>query len=611
MRIGIVRYWADRPVAEHEVIARLRGAAEARGHELVELNPDGSALRDAATRPQLDLVLNLHYLSPKALDVPHVGLLWNPIEFYHNFGFVPHFAHQVSHDYLATAGAKSVEAAFAPFRPDLFAEPLPLVNHTVPKRYLAPQRRTDRKLFYVGVNWERVIGIGGRHSDLLGRLDDAGMSEIYGPRKIESFVPWEGYQTYRGDLPFDGWSVIEAISRAGSALVASSPAHYRDGVMSCRPFEAAAAGVPLISERHPFMLEHFADAALFFDERATIADQATEIMALIRRLNGDPDLALELAARAQGILEQRFDLENQLDGLCRWVAERECVRVLPSRVEATALVVPVVEPDELHTWLTSNASTLERFDEVVLVPPTRDQVWADMLAAAGVKARLEVVTRHDTGWSERAAQAAATVDGPVCFLSGLEELFSSYPDVVGRAAQAAPRLVPAVMVPTTNGVDANDRYPRLLSVTVGDWWGVPVAGVVTTGEHLRQLSDLLGPGSHLGVLAELALACDEVGPDAFVPVLRVVERPDGTRGWDVGTVSGAERHRDAQYARALPSTLTGALPPGLLVRETGSAPMGLSTRLAGALRRTALPKPVSEAIITVARLALKPRRTPK
>lgn len=612
MRIGIVRYWADRPVAEHEVIARLKAAATMHHHELIELNPDGSALRDSARMPQVDLVLNLHYLSPKALDVPHVGLLWNPLEFYHNFGFVPHFAHQLSHDYLATAGAKLVEDAFAPFRSDLFAHPLPVVNHTVPERYLAPIRREDRRLFYVGVNWERVIGIGGRHSDLLGRLDDAGVSVIYGPRKIETFVPWEGYRTYQGDLPFDGWSVIEAISSAGTALIASSPAHYRDGVMSCRPFEAAAAGVPLISERHPFMLEHFADAALFFDERAAVADQAAQITELIRQLNDDPDHALALAERAQAIVRERFNLGVQLDGLCRWVTDQETAKAPPAGVAATAVIVPTTAVSAFTSWVGENRAVLERFAQIVVAPPLRSQEWEAAAAGCGPAARVHVGTRQDAGWTERAAQAASEVDGPLCFLTATEQLFSGYPSAVVAVVEGSGvGVVPAVSVPTTTGVEVNDRYPRLMSVSVSDWWGLPVASVAVTGERVRSMRRLLGPGVHLGVLAEEALGHDALSAANFVPVLRMTSEPDGKRGWDVGTLVGSERHRDAQYARNLPSAMRTTLPQGLFMRETATPQVGMFTRLAGLVRRSRLPKPVSEALIGAGRSVLQPRRTPK
>ena len=139
-----------------------------------------------------------------------------------------------------------------------------------------------------------------------------------------------------------------------------------------------AAGVPLISERHPFMVEHFADAALFFDERAPAAEQADEIGSLIAQLNADPDHAVALAARAQALVRSDFNLDSQLDVLCSWVAQRESSRIRPATVPATAVVVPVRPSAQVGDWLAANRHPLSRFSEVVLAPPVASAEWSDL-----------------------------------------------------------------------------------------------------------------------------------------------------------------------------------------------------------------------------------------
>ena len=615
MRIGVVRYWAGRPAAEHEVIARLRAAGEARGHQLVDLNPDGSVLDAGPGSPaaDLDLVLNLHFSSPKALDVPHAGFLWSPIELYHLFDFPRVLANQLSHDYFVTCGSRVVESALAPFRPDAFGPgtQLPVVNHTVPERYLAPERRPDRRLFYVGVNWERNGASAGRHGELLRTIDAADVSTIYGPLLVDGVEPWAGYRTYRGELPFDGWSVVEAIARAGTALIVSSPAHYRENVMSSRPFESAAAGVPMISERHPFMLEHFADAALFFDERAPARDQAEEIIGLVRRLNADPELAVDLATRAQAVLKESFNLDEQLDGLCRWVSEQTASARRSSgheAVDVTVVVAPTGPVQDFTTWCDENKAVLARFARVVLAAPSRDARWQRAADVIGSGTRLEVPTRPDTGWSERAALAAMTIDGPLCFLLGVETLWKGYPEVVAAAgATQTTALIPAVAFPDGRAQEANARLPRLLSAT-SNWWELPVASVVTSAARVRELVGLLGPGLHLGSLAEEGRV-QQSPPRTFVPVLTLDDLSEV--GWTVGEITGMERHRDAAYAQALPQSLTRSLPESLLRTDHpggAGAFTGVWDRVAATVRRSALPVPVKKAMIRGGKAVLRPNR---
>lgn len=568
MRVGVVRYWAGRPAAEHEVIARLKTSAEAKGHAIVDLNPDGSLLKVPGMVPNnLDFVLNLHFSSPKCQDLPHVGVLWNPIEFYHLFGYQAHFANQLSFDYLATCGAAPVERAVAPLRPDLLAAGLPILNHTVPADYLEPQSMTERRLFYIGINWERTSATDGRHSTLLGLLDDADVSKIYGPREIDGIAPWAGYRTYQSDVPFDGRSVIDTIAAAGAALIVSSAAHYRDGVMSCRPFEAAAAGVPLISEHHPFMLEHFADAALFFDETAPVEEQAEEIIEIIRGLNRDPEGAIEMARRAQEIVREKFNLDDQFDRLCSWVAAKEAARPQPTSVVATAVVVPVETPKQTAEWALRNVEVLSRFAEVVLAPPSDGADWNEVAELVGPKARVTARTRADATWSVRASRAVEHVSGPVCFLTGVEKLYQSYPDHVAKCTQTA-TVLPAVAMPRVSARSANTSLPGLLCSSTSGWWELPVAAIATTAEHLAETKRLLGPGLHLGVVAETALELDGEHPQ-FVPCLSV--DAEGAATWAVGPLVGEERHRDAQVALMLPTVASEPLPKSLLRTETGAA----------------------------------------
>lgn len=564
MRIGVVRYWADRPAAEHEVIARLSAAAAARGHHVVDLHPDGSCVSARNHGLPLDFVINLHFATPKNLDIPHVAPLWNPVRFYHHFGFVSHFSNQLSHDYLASCGSAIVDGTFRRFRPELFADGLPVLNHTVPARYLEPRFRSDRAVFYVGINWERMSGGPGRHDGLLRSLDGRGLSAIHGPEEVDGIRPWAGFATYRGELPFDGWSVIQAIADAGAALVLSSSEHYRDGVMSCRPFEAGAAGVPLISERHPFMVERFGQAVLFFDERAPMQEQAGEIQAHLARLNDDPDYALWMATRAQSLVRSNFNLDEQLDELCNWVARREADRTQPEKVAATAVVVPVRDHVAMREWFGENRQVLSRFAQVILAPPVSGPDWVGFDDLLNTPVQVVVGTRPDTTWSERASCASADLTGRLCFLLGLEQLWERYPAEVA-ACEGDARIIPAVAQDDWPGRPANERVPTLLCGRTVDWFDIPVAGVAVSAEYVRDLRSLLGPGLHLAVACEIGRSIDDEAP-AFQPALSL--QASETRLWSVDAKLGEERSRDADFIAALPAAKKPRFPKSVL-REPG------------------------------------------
>ncbi|MDT1107470.1 glycosyltransferase family 1 protein, partial [Pseudomonas aeruginosa] len=74
----------------------------------------------------------------------------------------------------------------------------------------------------------------GRFHEVLTRLDAQKMIRIYGPELIQGVAPWEGFQTYSGELPFDGSSMLEAINSCGVCLALSSKAHQNSGIMSNR-----------------------------------------------------------------------------------------------------------------------------------------------------------------------------------------------------------------------------------------------------------------------------------------------------------------------------------------------------------------------------------------
>src|SRR5207237_1386987 len=90
----------------------------------------------------------------------------------------------------------------------------------------------DRKLFYAGINWERISKKAGRHGELLKILDKTGDLRIYGPKIFKGVDVWAGYKSYMCPVPFDGTSIIRLINKAGICLCLSSAAHQESELMS-------------------------------------------------------------------------------------------------------------------------------------------------------------------------------------------------------------------------------------------------------------------------------------------------------------------------------------------------------------------------------------------
>lgn len=112
------------------------------------------------------------------------------------------------------------------------------------------------KLFYCGSNWEGHFRGQNRHVGLFKLLDNEGIVRFYGPEVVpewNNYKPWEGYQSYAGEIPFDGVSLIRKCNECGIVLALSSDMHRRAGAVTNRVYEACAAGCVIISDDNPFM----------------------------------------------------------------------------------------------------------------------------------------------------------------------------------------------------------------------------------------------------------------------------------------------------------------------------------------------------------------------
>ena len=321
--------WPDIRNAEYEVIERLCRAAANIGSRILVTDNDGYPIRSSDGRAvdparrvgpdEADFMVSLHFESPRLIDLYSYYAVWQPIDFYFQFGYDGSVDKLLTHTDALSCAADRSDAHIrnlmgsAGTLPDA---PFPYLFHSPPGPYHPPGVTARSRLFYIGINWERLgRGGKGRYQKLLEMLERADLIDIYGPRELLGKKVWEGFDTYRGELPFDGESVVRAVHGSGICLALSSDAHRADGVMSNRLFEGLAAGAAIIANPHPFIAKYFADVVHVLPETRDEGELFAAIERLVGVIRADPSAANERARIGQERLRELFSPERCLQAL--------------------------------------------------------------------------------------------------------------------------------------------------------------------------------------------------------------------------------------------------------------------------------------------------------
>ena len=343
--IGVIRMWPEQACAEHECVERLRTAAELVGVRVIELDKFGHIVgtpRQRVAREDVDFVIHLHYETAKTYDAVSVAAMWNPTQFYFDWGFDRHWSNQMSHDVYAYTGSPEIKKLVRSSRGDCVAADMPLLNHTLADPIIAPRVHDKYRVFYCGINWEKLTNRPARHDAVLRELDKQGVLDVYGPKEIRGVKLWDGYKGYRGSLPFDGRTIIGKIADAGACLVFSSEAHINSGIMSSRLFEAMAAGAVVIGDEHPFLSAAIGDNYVRVPSGLPAEERAKRIVEALKRFGRDPQEAVRLASASQRALLDSYHLCTQLAdvyGAAHRFSQRSRALTQPSGEPVVDLVV--------------------------------------------------------------------------------------------------------------------------------------------------------------------------------------------------------------------------------------------------------------------------------
>lgn len=345
-RFGVIKLWPDIQVAEDEVIARLANTAELVGLECVVLDHMGRDLHDPGepmTGKDLDFVVHLHFSTPKSYDVFSFLTLWNPTNFFHDFGYRPMAENILTHDDYLSCRSPGADLHL---RRLIHGDPTRLppkfeLFHSLATPVLPPQAG-ESMAFYMGINWERLGQKQSRHQSVLNLLDGTGMLRIYGPDELRGVKVWDGFRSYQRPLPFDGVSVIEEIHRAGICLALSSEPHKDAVLMSNRLFEGLAAGALIICDENPWARTYFGDTLLYVDLRDGAETVADRIAGHVRWARANPADAVALAARAQDIFKSDFIMSRSLAEIYAGLPARKRELAARWRDKAAGAAVRVV-----------------------------------------------------------------------------------------------------------------------------------------------------------------------------------------------------------------------------------------------------------------------------
>jgi hypothetical protein len=327
-KVAVVRMWADLKTAEDEVIARIGNTCDLLGLEMLIIDTAGKLVNyphSNVTSEHVDFVIHLHFETPKTYDAFSFVTLWNPLDFYFEWGYRKYSENLLTHDDFLSCGSESADDHIRRQIENSNGHLEPELNlfHSLPEPYYEPNLG-EQKLFYVGINWEKLGKGVGRHDDLLKALDATDDLAIYGPKIFHGVDVWEGYSSYVGPIPFDGTSAIKAIHKAGISLALSSQAHKNAGLMSSRLFESLAAGAVIIVDENPFAKKHFGDTLLYIKTENVDAETVTnQVRKHLDWIEDNKEEAILLAKSAQKIFLEKFDMSISMKNIYAQLPERK------------------------------------------------------------------------------------------------------------------------------------------------------------------------------------------------------------------------------------------------------------------------------------------------
>lgn len=322
-RILLISQWPDVKNGEYELIEKIRRTS----YDITVVDRHGFTVADKFNQKRVDdhdylFAISFHFDTPRLLNVPTYYWVANPLTFMHlrhdyRDDIIPLIRANDGYLFNGSTTLKNHIARLAlNSLVDLDAELVfyPSVASKEIVQFNSKDKPNKNKVFYCGVNWERATDATGRAHGLLGELDSRGIAHLYGPKELEGKPVWEDFTSYQGEIPFDGTSSLSVMSQYGAVLAISSPAHLKSKTSSSRVFEGLSAGVPVISDRNPHVIELFGDTVYYLDGNNPV-DQAASVQTILRHIEDNEAEVREKVKEGQKLLSEKYNFEPCIDNL--------------------------------------------------------------------------------------------------------------------------------------------------------------------------------------------------------------------------------------------------------------------------------------------------------
>ena len=321
--------------AESELLMRIQLYCKEYNIDFMKVNTDGYissqhplkglSLQDLPVHTKIT-VISLHYHSKKLSKHKTLLALWNPVPF-----LLPHITNIYSYDGYLSAHSPIIDSFMQSIT--VYDKTAGYLCTSLPKCLLLPieDLPKTKKLFYIGSNWQntsnQMKNIRHNVNVLLKKLDKENMIRVYGPKKFLNIIPWAGYKTYQGEVPFDGKSVITKIKECGICLVLSTNAHIRSEVCSMRIFEGIAAGVPIICDDNSFFHTWFGDN-VWYIQGDTLEEQVQSIRTHIQYIDDYKEDVMIKVKKCREIFIRHFSFDVQFQSIINAIRNETVIKEL-------------------------------------------------------------------------------------------------------------------------------------------------------------------------------------------------------------------------------------------------------------------------------------------
>jgi hypothetical protein len=303
--------WPNQFSAEKEFSFRIATAAKEMGHECLVLSGEDIASIQVPMRKEIlgEFLINPHFCSSPIRGIDNLSLMWNSPTTVSEYRYG--LTNVAASNYLVSGGSSIVDEYFSHIsEKSLLKKLTPSLSNTD----FIPNASHNSKLFYAGINWERITGKKTRHGEILHLLDRADLVDIYGPQKLRGVSVWQGFKNYQGEIKMDGDSLIREANRYGVSLALLNQQHTNWEMHSIRLSEAFAAQNIVIASAHP-VLEFLGDRVFQIPSHLDPEGQVVFIGKSLRWVREFPELARIRATEASKIWFEEFELKKQLNGM--------------------------------------------------------------------------------------------------------------------------------------------------------------------------------------------------------------------------------------------------------------------------------------------------------